>query len=853
MKSAAGLILFAFAAALSAQPTFVTGNQPTEVGPMTPYFMAMEARNLGPTNMGGRISQLAVYEKEPRIFYAATASGGLWRTLNGGITFDCVFQYESSVALGAVEINQSDPNEIWLGTGEENSRNSSSWGDGVYHSKDGGKTWSHMGLRETKHISKIILDPKNPNTVYVAALGHLWGENEERGVYKSTDAGKTWQHVLKIDRATGVVDMAMDPSQPNTLLAAGYQRARKAYYFASGGPKCGIYKTKDGGKTWNKITQGIPEGDIGRIGLSYFRKNPKVVVATIESKSGGTFRSTDGGDSWTKQSNTNPRPFYFSRPAQDPLDENRVYLAAVQFHFSDDQGKTFRSMPMNIHVDHHAAWINPTDSNHMIIGNDGGIAQTRDRGAKWVHHNSIPLGQFYGVAVDMRKPYHVFGGLQDNGSWGGPTQTMRGSVAYFDFYELSGGDGFQVQSDVNDWRWVYSESQGGALQRIDLKTGDRQGIRPRAPQGERYRFNWNSPIHLSPHNSKTIYFGGNKLFKSVDQGRNWKVISPDLSTQDPERLKTSGGVTPENTGAEVNMTIVTISESPMQQGVVWVGTDDGLVHLTKDDGATWTNVTANIPDLPAGLYVSRVEASKFSAGRCFVTVDGHRSNDYKPYVYSTDDFGANWVKISTGLKDDWCAYAIREGLRNPDLLILGTEMGLLFSMDRGNSWQRFHKDNSFPTVRVDDMVIHPRELDLVVGTHGRSIWIIPISGLEQLTKENREKDVFLCKPNNLYHLGFTTGRPWEGDQVYASQNTAGTALVYYHLKSETSERVTVLIRDPGGREVASLNGTGRSGMNRSVWRANRRQAPAGDYTVVLRIGENEVAKSIITVEDLSEN
>jgi len=791
--------------------------------------------------MGGRVNDLAVFNKDPRIFYIATASGGLWKTENGGMTLTPVFERENSTSLGAAAVSQTDPNLVWVGTGERDSRNSSSWGDGVYKSTDGGKSWTHMGLKDTRHISRIVIDSKNPDTVYVAALGHLWGTNPDRGVFKTTDGGKTWQKVLDGGDTAGAVDIVAHPTNPNTILVAMWQRLRFPHNFISGGPGSGLFKSTNGGKTWKQIEKGLPAKPIGRMGLTVYAKDPKIVVLTVEHKEGGVFRSTDGGESFTKVNSLNPRPFYFSMPRHDPQDPNRIYLGGVSMHYSDDAGKTFRTLPYRVHSDHHAMWINPNDSNHMIIGHDGGVAQTRDRGRTTEHLNFMPIGQFYACTFDMRKPYYVYGGLQDNGSWGGPTQTKRGGVTYMDWYGVGGGDGFHVQVDPNDWRTLYSESQGGALQRINQETGESRSIRPRAPSGERYRFNWSSPIIISPFNSKTIYFGGNRLFKSVDQGDTWAVVSPDLTSNDSTKQRPGlGSVTPENTGAEVHCTIITISESPRKQGQLWVGTDDGLVHVSSNDGATWTNVTGNIPDLPKNTWCSRVTASKYVDGRCYATFDGHRNNDYKPYVYVTEDMGKTWSKLNAGLPDDHCAYVIKEATQNPDLLILGTEMGLYFSLDRGKKWVRYNS-NGFPNVRVDDVAVHPRDLDLVIATHGRSLWTLPFSGMECLTQEAMKKDAVIFPPAPVYNLGRVAGLDFDGDRLFISRNTQPSATVFYYLRTAQSADVKVTITDILGTQLAELDGAKTAGLHSVTWnaRGRGRVVPAGDYRVTLKAGGKE--------------
>lgn len=814
----------------------------------------LQPRQLGPTIMGGRIADLAVYEKEPRIFYIATASGGLWKTENGGISTSPIWDRGTTVALGAVAVDPNDVNHVWIGTGEANSRNSTAWGDGVYKSTDGGKTWEHVGLKQSMHISSIIIHPKDKNTIFVGALGPLWGRGGERGLYRTTDGGKTWSNLLSVDDVTGVIDLVMDPKNPRNMLCAMYQRERKPWQFASGGPGSGLYRSTDGGNNWKKVEKGMPEGPIGRIGLDYFHKDPKIVIATMEAGQGkgGFFRSTDGGESWTRMSGTNPRPFYFSIPRQDPLDENRVYVPGVQLMVSDNKGETFRNMPTNVHVDHHAMWINPTDNNHLIIGEDGGVAQSRDRGLRWEHINDMPLGQFYGIAFDMRRPYYVYGGLQDNGSWGLPTQTRHGGVAFWHNFNLSGGDGFHVQVDPEDWRTVYSESQGGFLQRRDLVTGQSRSIRPRPPRGETYRFNWSSPIHISPHNSKTIWFGGNRLFKSVNRGDTWSLTTDDLTTNDPAKLQPRAGVTPEDTGAERHCTIITISESPMQAGVVWVGTDDGNVQLSKDDGKTWENVALNIPDLPANSWCSRVTASAFKLERCYVTFDNHRSNDFKSYVYVTEDFGKTWTKLSGAIPEGDCAYVIKEGLSNENLLFLGTEMSLWVSMDRGQNWTRFTKD--FPTVAVHDLAIQPREKDLIIGTHGRSIWTMDIGALDQLVPEVIERDLAVLKPQDVLNLGFTGYQQGDGHRVYLSRNTQPGTTIFYWMKTEVTDAPRITITDVTGRAVAELNGSRQAGLNRVAWNARtqgRGIVAAGTYKVTVTVGDKSESNTIEVV-DVSE-
>ncbi|AIE87542.1 VPS10 domain-containing protein [Fimbriimonas ginsengisoli] len=824
----------------------------------------LEARSLGPVNMGGRVVAISVYEKDPRIFFVASASGGLFRTENGGTTFKPIFQSESSVSLGAVSVSQTDPNVIWVGTGEYTSRNSVAWGDGVYKTTDGGKTWANMGLKETMHIGKIALDPHDPNTVYVAALGRLWGPNPERGVYKTTDGGKTWQQVLSSDANTGAIDVQLDPRNPKVLFASMWERRRWAYDFSTGGVNCGLFKSTDSGKHWRRISRGLPSTLLGRIGFTFYDSDPKVMMATVEYKidadaekndkphrpsdngivkqyAGGTFWSTDGGESWKRISYLNPRPWYFSTPRIDPVDTKRLYVPGDSLFLSDDGGKTFDTADVKVHPDFHAFWIEPRDHNHLLVGTDGGVFESRDKGATWAMLNGLPIGQFYAVAFDYRKPYWIYGGLQDNGCWGIPTQTTKGGVAFYDSLSVGGGDGFYCQADPNDWSTIYTESQGGAISRFDLEKGGQRGIRPR---GQGNRFNWSTPFIISPHNSRTLYLGGNRLFKTINRGDAWKPISPDLTTNDPGKQNAGKlGVTSDRSGAEMHCTIVTISESPTKPGLIYVGTDDGLVQVTQDDGATWTEIGKNVPDLPRNTWCSRVTASKYEEGRVYATFDGHRGNDFKPYVYVSEDFGKTWTKLNNGLPDEDNVYVITEGEKNSDLLYLGSEKSLRFSLDRGKTWTKFK--GNFPTVAVHDLKVHPRELDLIIGTHGRGLWTLDVSGLEQLDKDALSKDVVLAKPQNVLMLGRVSRAAWEGDRLFMASNTQPGTRVQYYLR-KAAKSATVRISDASGNNYTDYTGGTNAGLNLVEWsgRIEGRLVDPGDYRVVLTVDGKEYATSV---------
>lgn len=797
------------------------------------------------------MTSISVYEKEPRIFIVGAASGGIWKTENGGITFQPLFQKETSASIGSVAICQSDPKLLWAATGEGTNRNSVAWGDGIYKSTDGGATWTNMGLRNCYSFSKVLIDPKDKNIVYTAALGQTWGYNRDRGIYKTADGGKNWKQILYVDERTGVADLVMDPSNPSVMIAAMWQHLRYPYNFVSGGPGSGIYKTTDGGASWHHLRKGLPKTQLGRVGLSYFYKDPHIILASVEAVDAtGLYRSADSGESWTKISGLDPRPFYFSIPRQDPQDINRIYVPSVGISYSINQGKNFNVFATSVHVDHHAMWIDPNDNNHIIIGEDGGVGQSRDKGLTWEHLNYLRIGQFYAVTYDMRKPYWVYGGLQDNGTWAGPTQTSHGGVSWFDFYDLNGGDGFHVQVDPEDWTTAYTESQGGDIERDDQKYGGGKSIVPRAPKGETYRANWSTPFILSPWNSKTIYFGGNKLHKSVDRGDRWTTISPDLTYNFKAWQKPgAGSVSPEATGAEAYDTIITISESPMKQGLLWVGTDDGLVQLTQNDGASWTDVTPNIKGLPVNTWVSRVTASRYSEGRAYATFDGHRNNDYATYVYVTEDYGKTWAKLNSTLPSNEPCYVIKEGLKNPDLLFLGTEFSLYVSMDRGSSWTRY-RTGDFPTVAVHDLEIQPREEDLIVATHGRSIWILPVGALDELTAENLKQDVYFAHPGNVYLFGRVGGLDSAGNRTYSSANTQPGTLFAYYLKKDIAGGAKITVTDPAGvHSNADLDGEAKAGLNVVSWRG-RRIAP-GDYRVALTVGKKTYV-NVLHVEEVTD-
>ena len=859
-------------------------------------------RSIGPAVMSGRVDDIEIVENNPSVIYVGYATGGLWKSVNNGITWTPIFDAYPVSSIGDIGLSQSHPDILYIGTGEPNNRQSSSLGAGVYKSSDGGKKFEYVGLKETQSIGRIVVHPKDPNIVYVAAAGHLFGPNPERGLYKTTDGGKTWANTRFIDNDTGFIDLIMDPSNPNVLFAASYQRRRAPWGFNGGGPGSAIWRTADAGKSWVRLSgKGLPDNPIlGRIGLNLCRTRPNVIYAQIEvGPSGGTgagvnedgslvqpgqrgaggggaarggqppapdpkrsgvWRSDDSGHTWQFMSNNNNRPMYYSKIRVDPNNDQIVYTTGASASKSTDGGKTFRTMGGQGHGDHHALVIDPNNSNHLIIGNDGGIDFSYDQGETWEDITTMAVGQFYAISADMRRPYYVCGGLQDNGSWCGPSAVRGGQILNTDWYRIGSGDGFYTQNDPTDWTIGYSESQDGATNRYDLRTGRSQSIRPRPPQpvqpqtatgataatqpaaqqaggrgggasgnifpplpeGTQFRFYWNTPFILSPHNPRILFLGGDRLFRSNDRGNTY-MASPDLTRnigRNERPIMGIAGSAPmasKHDGAASYSNIVTISESSAVPGIVWVGTNDGNVQVSRDGGATWKNVVAAIPDVPAETHVSRVEASHFDAGTCYVTFDGHRTDDHKPYVFVTRDYGANWTSIAGNLPEG-NVNVIREDPKNPRLLYLGTEYAFHISLDGGREWKRFM--NGLPTVRIDDILVHPRDNDLIVGTHGRSIYIIDdITPLQQLTEAVLAADAhaFDIRPNVLWFNDTMMSRGVGGAKHFRGQNPpAGTAVSYY-LKSAPQGDVKITILDSGGRAVREINGTKNAGINRVQW------------------------------------
>jgi len=946
-----------------------------------PLLRSFRFRSIGPASMGGRIDDIAVSESNPNIIYLGYATSGIWKSVNNGTTFEPVFDTYEVSSIGDLAIHPTNPDIVYAGTGESNNRQSSSIGGGIYKTTNGGRTWTLLGLKETQSISRVVIDPRNPETVYVAATGHLFGPNEERGIYKSTNGGQTWTKVKYVDENTGFTDLAIDPSNPSVLYAASYQRRRTTCCFNGGGPGSAIWKTTNGGTTWTKLTgNGLPPGTYGRIALDVSRSNPNIVYVQIEAGNvgqviepgqggrgggggfggggynwcnnagpgrgfgvggggrgapqpagpqtppalnpaqGGIFRSDNGGGSWRHTSNCNARPMYFSQLRVDPQNPNNVYVAGLPIAKSLDGARTFATLDdagghsSPGHVDVHAIWINPRNPNHIMNGNDGGLDISYDQGRNWISVKTMAAGYFYAISYDMRRPYWVCGGLQDNGSWCGPS-SKRANVGILnsDWFRIGGGDGFFTAQDANDYNIVYAESQNGNTNRIDLRTGRGGSIRPSAPPpppqvdvpsaagrggagggggggggrggtpnvingspGEQYRYNWNTPYYLSNHNESVVILGGNRVFKSYDRGETW-IASPDLTRKyDRNTVNVMGqmgnvSMLSKNDGLSAYSTVITVSESPVNPSIIWAGTDDGNLQLTRDNMATFTNVTANLPGLPAGHmhWVARVVASAHDSARAYVAVDGHRSDDAKPYAFVTNDFGRTFTSISGNLPAYGNLQTIAEDPKNPDLLFAGTEFGLYISLNRGQSWQKFMND--YPTIRTDDIRVHSRDGDLIVGSHGRSVYIADdITPLQQLTPAvvNSDAHLFDIRPAVSWIQDRKLVQQVTGQMVFRGENApAGTSINYY-LKAASSAPVRITIADISGRTVRELEGTGAQGINRVQWnlqptpvagQAGRGggggggggggAVPPGTYRVTLTVGGNTMTKMVEVLED----
>ena len=806
-------------------------------------------RQIGPASFGGRIDDIEAVPDNPNIIFIATASGGIFKSVNNGVTWKPVFDEEgTSLSIGDIAIAPSDPNVVWAGTGEANSRQSSSWGDGIYKSLDGGETWKYMGLKETHHIGRIVINPKNPDVVFAAALGHLWGSNTDRGLYRTRDGGKTWEKVLWINDVTGVVDVAME-ANGRVLYAAAYQKMRKAWGFVGGGPQSGLYRSLDGGDTWEKLSQGLPEGDTGRIGIDISKSQPNFVYVILENKNGGVFKSEDRGETWTRMNSIDPRPMYYSNIRVDPVNPHKIWMLDSPLFLSIDGGKTLSSQSTgeNIHVDHHAFWINPRNPDHLMLGGDGGFYISYDGSKNWDFIDNLPIGQYYGIAVDTRDPYWIYGGTQDNGSWGIPSRTASPfGITNADVVNIAYGDGFYSAVDPKDHRAIFAESQMGRLYFVDLLTREEKGIKP-VPQDPKkeYRWNWSCPLLISAHDSNVFFYGGNILFKTSDRGQTWTEISPDLTrNQDWKKIPIMGVVRNDSTlsrddGVSHYGTLTSVSESPLQAGLIYAGTDDGNLQMTMDGGQTWTNLTDRFK-LPGPRWVTDVVASAHGAGTAYATFDGHYDDDFKPYIYKTADFGKTWKSVAGDLPDGMTLNVIAEHPRNANLLFAGTEFGLFISVNGGKNWVL--PGGNLPRVPVDDIVVNARDNDLILGTHGRSIIILDdIAFLEKLDESAINSEAGFFPMREAVEFYETRILPSPGASKFAGPNPDYGASITYYLKAdppkpdkpaadkEKSEKsgekpkeekaptVKILILDGEGRTVRELEGPDRKGFNRISW------------------------------------
>jgi photosystem II stability/assembly factor-like uncharacterized protein len=865
-------LLVALALAAAGQSLVGQSRPAAAAGPAGP-FDSLHFRQIGPASMSGRISDLAVYEANPAIFYVGSAHGGVWKTTNNGTTFEAQFQDQGLMSIGDLAVSQSNPDLLYVGTGEANNRQSGSWGDGVYKSIDGGKTYTNIGLRTSRHINRVVIDPRDNDTVFVAAVGSVWGPGGERGVYKTIDGGRTWKQVLKVDDDTGANDLVMDPANSRILYASTYQRRRTACCMNGGGPGSALWKSADGGETWSKLAGGLPGGSLGRIAVDVYRKRPNIVYASIEGPAApgggrggapsggeevmggaagqaapagagqggrggqaavnsaptGLYRSDDAGATWRKVNNANPRPMYFSQVRIDPNDPEVVYLGGVDLHQTLDGGRTINTAAASkIHSDHHAIWIDPGNSNHLMTGNDGGLAVSYDQAKTWVFFPNLPIGLFYHVSYDMATPFNVCGGMQDNYDWCGPS-AVRGvaGIANHQWTTIQGGDGFVALQDPTDSRVVYSESQDGNMTRYDRVTGESMSVRPQAAPGEpALRWQWDTPLAMSPHDPKVLYAPANKVFRSIDRGLSWTPVSPDLTgganREDIVTMGVKGSdiTISKNDGIVAWPTITTFAESPKRAGIYYAGTDDGHLQVSRDAGKTWTNVMDKVAGVPRDIYVSRVAPSRFAEGTVYATFDGHRQNDFDTYIYASADYGQTWQSIVANLKGE-VARTITEDVKNPDVLYLGTETGLFVTIDRGRNWIRIK--GNLPTVRIDEITLHPRDNAMILATHGRSIWILdhlaPFQELAAAQATSADAKLFTPPPTAMYRRP-ASDRNYEfwGDQAFFGENPPQAAVLSWFLKRQVGE-VQLKITDATGKAVREISGAVLASSNKPGYQA----------------------------------
>ena len=819
-------------------------------------------RNLGPFRAGAWITDFAVPDAPARshrnTFYVGTRNGGVWKTENAGTTFQPIFDATGQSSVGAVAVAPSNENIVWVGTGESFVARYSYPGDGVYKSTDGGRTWQNMGLRDSHHIAEIVVHPRNPDIVYVASMGHLHTLNSERGVFRTDDGGKTWRKVLFVSDGVGVIELVMDPQNPDVLYASAYDKVRYPWHLEIAGKGSGIYKTTDGGRNWSRLEGGFPGGRIGRIGIDVYRRNPKILYALVENANprpalagrerviggiGEVYRSEDAGTTWRKTHADSlniggKAPYSFNQLRIDPNDDQRIWITSVWLAHSPDGGKTWVDLENNrglfrrMFGDVRTVWIDPEDSNRMLVGSDGGVNITYDQGRSVDHLYNLPLGEVYGLAVDMENPYNIYVGLQDHESWRGPSNGFAGTIGIENWKTVGTGDGMYNAVDPTDSRWAYNTLQFGGHVRVDQQLATLTNIAPRRPRDQSpYRYTWTTPIVLSPHDPKTLYTGAQVVLRSRDRGDTWQEISGDLTTNDSTKINGHGNIQ--------FCTITTVAESPVTRGEIWAGTDDGRVHVSRDDGKTWTDATRSLvaAGFPAGYWVTRVVPSRHRAGTAFVTVTGFHRDDFRPFVYRTDDYGATWKALATSLTAA-AAHVLAEDVRNANLLFLGTDHGLFVSIDGGVQWTRFQSNLAPAPVR--DLIVHPRENDLVVGTHGRSVWIADIAPLQEITEEllARRAHLFAVEPKGWrVESGWGNYRLY-GDRALMTPNEPNGISIAYYQRDAADGAARVRITDASGTVVRTLPGPAGSGIRRIVWNLRNEQnrmVEAGLYTATLEL------------------
>ena len=849
LKLRVSLLAFCFCILFSENLTSAQ-DKSTEKITATKALKNLSWRSIGPANMGGRVADVEGVPGNPNLLYVATGSGGIFKTTDGGTNWTPIFDRQGTISVGDIALEPGNPDVIWVGTGESNSRNSSSFGDGVYKSTDGGKTWKHLGLKDSDTISKIIVHPKDPNVVYIAAMGHTWGANDERGVFMTTDGGKTWKKTLYIDELHGASDLDIDPQNPNILYAGMWHFQRKPWTFTSGSKKGGVFRSIDGGLTWKKIEKGLPK-EIGRIGVAVAHSNTDVVYAILEAKEGTLYRSDDKGETFRqvyKRQNIVGRGFYYTTVRVDPTDENKVYAVASQLFRSLDGGRSFTRISRSTHIDFHALWIDPENPKRMWQGQDGGVAVTYN-GKSWEYKNNFAIGQFYQIFADNQSPfYNITGGMQDNGTWNGPSRTREPvGILNDDWRMVSFGDGFFAIAHPDNPRLFLTESQGGVVVRTDMNNREQQRVVPYfrlggALENDKYRFNWDAPLIPSPHDKDTAYLAGNVVFRSRDFGKTWAIISPDLTKADPERLKDAGGpIFTENTAAEYFATILSLAESRLKPNLIWAGTDDGNLQVTTDGGKNWSNIIKNVPDIAEDSSVSHIELSVADINTAYVAFDRHKFDDYRPYIFKTGNGGESFTNITGNLPKTAYVHVVREDPKNPNVIYAGTELGIYVTHNGGGSWIELNMKN-FPRVAVHDLVIHPRDNDIILGTHGRSLWVFddatPIQNLSD-TVLQKDTHLFSIRPAYRFTTRFT--RYGIGDEPFRGTNPAAGALVTYYLKNKLDKktRLKLAIFDLKGKKISEVQNLPKEqGLNRTVWNLSyagvRRRTPLTPQQIEFR-------------------